>query len=173
MGYISSMIKFTSIFTLLLFILSPYSIAASESILDYLSPENRTRLYSDGEISRYFFDKEKPEYLFSTSYEKELLRKLSNLDISIGVESLYFLKYSDKINCDNVTFLSIYNTLLSTKTMKGIEYYSQSRKKMRVLFTESHEIISLESHKPVEDPVLEIIYTKLYINLMDLQYGST
>lgn len=174
MSYISSMIKFTAILTLLLFFVSPFYVTASDSILDYLSPENKTLLYSEGEISRYFFNEEKPEYLFGTTYRNELLSKLSNLDITIGVETLYFFEYRDNLNSDNVTLLSIYTTLLSTKTMKGIEYYSQSRKKMRTLFTESYGIVSLDNLKPVEDPVLEAIPPILnrYLLQTDSTFGE-
>ena len=92
------MIRLTAIITLLLLLLSPCYLSSAEDILDYLSSKERFTLYSEGEISRYFFDKEKPEYLFSTTYGNELLSELSNLDITIGVESLYFLEYSDNLS---------------------------------------------------------------------------
>ena len=157
--------------TLLLLLLSSFYLAASDSILDYLSPEERSTLYSTGEISRYFFDTENPEYLFNTTFSNDLINELSNLDITIGVESLYFLKYDEAFNRDSVTPLSIYNTLLSIKTMKGIEYYSQSRKKMRTLFTESYGISNLDDQEPLADPVVETIPSVL--NRLLLQTDKT
>jgi len=171
MGYIAIMIKPIASLTFLLLLLSPLYLTASDDILDYLSSDERSTLYSLGEISRYFFETDQPEYLFETIFSNELLNELSNLNITIGVESLYFLKYSDKLNSDNVTFLSIYNTLLSSGTMKGIEYYSQTRKKMRTLFTESHEIKSLDNTEAVADPVFEII--PLILNRYLLQTDKT
>ena len=150
MGYISSMNKFTLI--LLLFLINSFILSASDSVIYNLSDENRTILFNSGEISRYFFKKDKPEYLFATSFENDLLNEITKLNVTIGVESLFFIKYSD-----DITLLSIYNTLLSVKTMKGIEYYSQSRKKMRTLFTESHGIVNLDNLKQLDDPVVETI----------------
>ena len=151
MGYIRGMNKLTGI--LLLLFISIFNITAAENIIDFLSYSEKEQLYSEGEISRYFFDKELPSYLFSTDYESDLLEIISKLDVTIGVESLYFLKYSRLNTKENTSILSIYNTLLSVKTMKGIEYYSQSRKKMRTLYTESYGIESLDNKEPIDDPV--------------------
>ena len=174
MGYIAIMIKLITTLTLLLLLSNPLYIIASDNILDYLSPEERSTLYSEGEISRYFYDKDKPEYLFKTIFSDELLNGLSTLDISIGVESLYYLKYSNIVYSNNVTPISIYNTLLSIETMKGIEYYSQTRKKMRTLFTESREIISPDDLKPVPDPVIKTIPQILnrYLLQTDKTFGE-
>lgn len=169
MSYISFMNKFT--LTLLLLLLSSFYLAASDIILDYLSPEERSTLYSSGEISRYFFDTENPEYLFNTTFSDDFLNEFSNLDITIGVESLYFLKYNESFNGAGVTPLSIYNTLLSIKTMKGIEYYSQSREKMRTLFTESYGISNLDDQEPLADPVVETIPS--FFNRFLLQTDKT
>jgi len=169
MGYISCMNKFT--LTLLLLLLGSFYLAASDSILDYLSPDNRSTLYSEGEISRYFFDNENPEYLFNTTFYNDFLNELLNLDVTNGVESLYLLKYDEAFNRDSVSPLSIYNTLLSIKTMKGIEYYSQSRKKMRTLFTESYGISNPDDQEPLADPVVETIPSVL--NRLLLQTDKT
>ena len=174
MSYIAIMIKLTTTLTLLLLLVSPLYLIASDNILDYLSPEERSTLYSEGEISRYFYDKDQPEYLFKTIFSDELLNELSTLDISIGVESLYYLKYSNVINSKSATPISIYNTLLSIETMKGIEYYSQSRKKMRTLFTESYEIVSPDNLKHVADPVIKTIPQVLnrYLLQTDKTFGE-
>ncbi len=144
--------------------------------MDYLSSEEKSILYSEGEITRYFFDTDKPEFLFKTIFTNDLLKELSNLDITIGVEALYFLKYNytPERDIDIITPLSIYNTLLSIQTMKGIEYYSQSRKKMRVLFTKSHGIANLDHHKPLTDPVYKRIPSILnrYILQTDKTFGE-
>lgn len=147
--------KLTAI--ILLLFITILNIPASDNIIDYLSTSEKELLYSEGEISRYFFDKDLPSYMFPTNFESEVLENISKLDVTIGVESLYFLKYSDLITKENSSMLSIYNTLLSIKTMKGIEYYSKSRKKMRTLYTESYGIKSLDNTEPLDDPVYTTI----------------
>ncbi|MCF6334599.1 MAG: hypothetical protein L3J12_02525 [Spirochaetales bacterium] len=158
----------------ILIIVSTGSLYAGEDILSYLSLGNRATLYSKGEISKYFFQDEKPEFLFNTDYKNSLLEAFSTLNITIGVESLYLIKYSDFPDIRNISLPDIYNTLLSVKTMKGIEYYSKSRQKMRTLFTESYEILNLQNLSPVEDPVFTAIpgYLKRYLLQTDKTFGE-
>ncbi|MCK5673345.1 MAG: hypothetical protein KAH95_08205 [Spirochaetales bacterium] len=159
---------------LLLLFISIFNISAAENIIDFLSPAEKGLLYSDGEISRYFFDEELPSYIFPTDYKSDLLEKISKLDVTIGVESLFLLKYSDLIIKDNTSMLSVYNTLLSVKTMKGIEYYSQSRKKMRTLYTESFAVKDMDSTDPIDDPVYKTIPAILnrYLLQTDKTFGK-
>ena len=172
MGYIGWMNKTTGI--LLLFLISIFNIGAADNITDFLSPAEKQILYSEGEISRYFFDEELPSFMFSTEYENDLLEIISKLDVTIGVESLYLLKYSDLIAEKNTSMLSVYNTLLSVKTMKGIEYYSHSRKKMRTLYTESFAVKDMDSTDPIEDPVFKTIPAILnrYLLQTDKTFGK-
>ncbi len=159
---------------IVLLIIRSVSLSASTDILSYLSAENRETLLSEGEISRYFFKKEQPEFIFDTNFKEILLKSFSGLNITIGVESLYLLRYSDFSGLKKITLPEIYNTLLSVKTMKGIEYYSQSRKKMRILFTESHEIAGINDYTPLEDPVVNSIpaITERYLLQTDKTFGE-
>jgi hypothetical protein len=171
MSYILHMNKIT---LTIIFFLSSFYVTAGEDILNYLSTEDKVILYADGELSRYFFDKEKPDYLFDSRHKTVVLNDLSKLKITIGVESLYLLKYSEISGKKILNILDIYNTLLSVKTMKGIEYYSQSRKKMRTLFTESYGLAELENQEQVDDPVVSTIpsFFSRYILQTDKTFGE-
>ncbi|MDA3941224.1 MAG: hypothetical protein PF693_18255 [Spirochaetia bacterium] len=164
--------KLTGIIFLL--IINIFTISASENIIDFLSTEEKELLLTDGEISRYFFDKELPSYLFDNSFENKLLDEISKQEVTIGVESLYFLKYSDLLEKINIDDISIFNTLLSVKTMKGIEYYSKSREKMRTLYTESFAVKDLDSSEPVPDPIYKIIPEEItrYLLQTDKTFGK-
>lgn len=172
MGYITGMNKLTAFILLLIFI--TFNIYAEENILDYLNSSEKEQLYSEGEISRYFFKEELPIYLFPTDFENDLLDKISELDVTIGVESLYLLNYKDISLTEDPALLSIYNTLLSVKTMKGIEYYSQSRDKMRTLYTESYAVKDPDNPEPIEDPVFKSIPELLtrYMLQTDKTFGE-
>lgn len=176
MSYIRGMNKLTGILLLLLLLLliSAYNLTAEDNRMDQLSSEDKGILYSEGEISRYFFDKELPTYLFETSFESDLLEELTKQKVTIGIESLYFLKYSDIITKENTDIMTIYNILMSSKTMKGIEYYSKSRGKMRTLYTESYGVLSPENREPVEDPVYKDIPEQLirYLIQTDKTFGK-
>jgi uncharacterized protein DUF6675 len=164
--------KLTTI--ILLLIISIFNISADESIFDFLSISEKETLETEAELSRYFFKKELPLYLFPTTFNNEFQDNISKLDITIGVESLYFINYSDNQDLADNDMLSIYNTLLSIKTMKGIEYYSKSRKKMRTLFTESYAVESLENLTVIEDPVFDSIPYLLnrYLLQTDKTFGE-
>jgi len=172
MSYISWMNKLTGI--LILLTISIVNITAEENIINFLSPTEKEQLYSEGEISRYFFDEELPSYLFPTGFENDLLETISQLDVTIGVESLYLLTYKDISLNENPSLRSIYNTLLSVKTMKGIEYYSQSRGKMRTLYTESYTVKDKDNLEPIDDPVFKSIpkFLTRYMLQTDKTFGK-
>ncbi len=155
MGYIKKMNKLTGIIILLF--ISIFNISAAENIMTSLSSKEKELLYSEGEISRYFFEKELPSYLFDTGFENNLLDEISKQKVTIGVESLYLLKYEDLPGGKNIDDISIFNTLLSVRTMKGIEYFSKSRGKMRTLYTDSYAVENLNSTEPISDPVYTTI----------------
>jgi hypothetical protein len=54
-------------------------------------------------------------------------------------------------------WLRIYNALHAVSTMKGIPYYSVSRGKEQVLFTQSYAIASADKPVRIDDPVFEAI----------------
>jgi len=54
-------------------------------------------------------------------------------------------------------FLALYNVLHRFKSMEGIEYYSESRKQMRVFFIKSSLVRSPEDRSSLADPVYAAI----------------
>lgn len=53
--------------------------------------------------------------------------------------------------------LELYNQMHAVSTMKGITYWSASRKEKRVLFTDSFAIASPKAVSPVADPVFAVM----------------
>jgi len=70
--------------------------------------------------------------------------------------------------------LRIYNVLRSVGSMKGIQYYSASRKKMRTLFAESYLVDGPQTAVPQPDPVLDSIAadSTVYMFQEDLTFGK-
>ena len=137
-----------NIIAFLILSLTDFTISAqSRSLISAgLSADEGTLLMKDGEITRYFFHPEDLQYTFDSSFSKEINSQIKALSPNIGVESLFFYK-TDK----DYSMIDIYNILLSISTMEGIEYYSQSRKRMRTLFTESYVIRGKEDDTRVPD----------------------
>jgi len=140
-----------------------------QNILHNLTEQQLSELNSNGEITRYFFDNETPDFLFDTTFSNQILSDIKKLNLNIGVESVYFFKTDQ-----NVTLLDIYNTLLSISTMEGIDYYSQTRKKYRTLYTSSHVITDKTDTNQVPDPVINILENskQIYIEQTDTTFGK-
>jgi hypothetical protein len=70
--------------------------------------------------------------------------------------------------------LQIYNILRSMSTMKGIQYYSASRERMRTLFAESYVVDGPAAENRLPDPVVQEIpaYSRLYAYQEDLTFGE-
>ena len=70
--------------------------------------------------------------------------------------------------------LRIYNILLSMSTMKGTQYYSASRERMRTLFAESYVVDGPNRQNRLPDPVVQEIppTSKLTVLQEDLTFGE-
>jgi hypothetical protein len=83
------------------------------------------------------------------------------MDPTLGVELLLLYSppfYNTHIyNDESLYHLSIYNILRSVSTLKGIQYYSASRKRMRVFFHDAYAIESPQKQKRLEDPLVDEI----------------
>ena len=134
-----------------------------------LNEKQLSELNSTGEITRYFFDNETPDFLFATTFSNQILSDIKKLNLNIGVESVYFLKTNQ-----NVPLLDIYNTLLSISTMEGIDYYSQTRKKYKTLYTSSHVITDKTIGKELPDPIISKLekFKQIYIEQTDTTFGK-
>ncbi|MCD6397954.1 MAG: hypothetical protein J7L71_10485 [Spirochaetaceae bacterium] len=140
-----------------------------KSIFPDLGEQQLSELNSNGEITRYFFDNETPDFLFDTTFSDQILSDIKKLNLNIGVESVYFLKTDQ-----NVPLLDIYNTLLSISTMKGIDYYSQTRKKYKTLYTGSHVIVGKTDTRELPDPVINTLenFKQIFIEQTDTTFGK-
>ncbi len=70
--------------------------------------------------------------------------------------------------------LRLHNALHAASTLKGITYWSASRKQQRVLFTESFAIASPRKVVPIPDPVFSDVPPEdtLYTFQQDQSYGK-
>lgn len=161
--------KILNIMLILLFVTSAAYSVTVRQVFPELSAEQLTTLKKDGELTRYYFKGGIPRFLFNTPYSQQLVSDIKKLDINIGVESVYFFKM-DK----NISLLDIYNTLLSISSMKGIDYYSQTRKKFRTLYSDSHVITGKTNTAPLPDPkVIELQkFKQIYIEQTDTTFGK-
>ncbi|HUX12771.1 MAG TPA: DUF6675 family protein [Spirochaetia bacterium] len=99
---------------------------------------------------------------------------LSQIHVVYGIEALYRVPVPAVIGSSPEKFQILYNIARSISTLKGIEYYSASRKRMRVFYLESYAISGPESRKAERDPLVNTIPAKstVYAFQEDSSFGS-
>lgn len=160
---------------MILFLLLLEPSCFGDSALKYmLGNELLPALKAEGELVHTFGEGETPALIPEIEIKEEIEAEISELKPTIAVEVL-ILYESGNMNLDSTeALLSIYNILRSVSTMKGINYYSASRKRMRTLFTESYVVDSPELKNKLNDPLIQIIppYSKIYTFQKDLTFGE-
>jgi hypothetical protein len=119
------------------------------------------RLNAMGAIENTF-ERDEPLSLFPNIPIKDrIITEVSLLNPTMGVELL--LTYSPPFENEGLYrdtsryHRTIYNILRSVSTLKGIEYYSASRKRMRIFFHDAFSIASPKDRTPIPDPLVEEI----------------
>jgi hypothetical protein len=130
-------------------------------------------------LNRFFTDEEYLSYIPDCDLSDTVFEAVRESDYKIGVETLYLIPRA-RIAADlressrQEYLLALYNTLRSISTLQGIDYYSASRDRMRLLFDESWAISGPEERTRIEDPLVEEIPAEdtIYIHQRDLTFGT-
>lgn len=131
-------------------------------------------------INRFFTSGEKADLSPASALSAEVQEKAYSIEYSVGVESLFLIP-NEKIASRLLSLsredylLELYTILRSISTLEGIEYYSASRDRMRLLFEESWVIESPENPARLPDPIDSSIPDRdtLYIHQKDLTFGKS
>jgi hypothetical protein len=129
-------------------------------LIPAMSDRELEELILESETTRYYFEDLPPLWLPEGPLKADIKESIATLKTVIGVETVLLLPLEDAGVPDSVDpkseqFLKqIYNLLRSVSKLKGTEYYSASREKMRTLFARSYAITSPEEEERLEDPLL-------------------
>jgi len=150
------------------------SAAAQETSGPYIAPEVLRQLQGGSELRRSVGPGSPPRLLPEIGLRDRVLQETASLGPSIGAEVLILCPGSADALDSGTSLLKIYNLLRSVSRMKGIEYYSLSRKRMRTLFVESYVVDDPVSLNRLADPLVEEIYPSdcIYILQKDLTFGQ-
>lgn len=129
--------------------------SGAQTILDevpFLSSAEAETLASGEGVTRFFFSREEAvlRYAPDTFASPGVSKRVSSMDPTLGLESLYFIPY-EKGDTPAAAYEKAAEILFSVSTMEGIEYYSASRERMRTLFTESTVTDAVESGASLDD----------------------
>lgn len=128
----------------------PVSPADLELLLPALEAGQREELLATGELSRFFTQGEEVLLVPGEDKRAEIDADLQSINFSVGVEVIHIIPhaYTDHSTADLAT------KLLEISTLAGLEYYSQSKDRMRTLFERSFTVDGAEERTPVADRVI-------------------
>ena len=130
-----------------------YSDDYREYFSSFITSDNFSKLKEKKELMHSFYSKASVNLITDRELKKIINRDISRIKPNMGIEIVKLLSFSDKMNFStDKSFLMFYNLLHSLHTLKGITYYSATRKKRRVLFYDSYVIDDPVSQKRVPDP---------------------
>lgn len=118
-----------------------------------INPKNLEILLNEGEVSRIFMKEQTIAIIPEIKAREQIIKEVLELDPIIGVEILLLYKTDiDFTDEKKGKLVFLYNVLQSISTMKGIEYYSYSRKRMRIFYHDAYVINSPDEKKKIDDP---------------------
>jgi hypothetical protein len=129
-------------------------------------------------ITEVRFKTSTPVLLPRHSYTRELIaHTLQDLEPSFLVETLrvYHKPSGASFPAWSETERSaLFNQCLALSTLAGLEYYSESRKRMRTFYETSTVIDSPETKRPLPDPAYDTppVSALLYVRQKDLTFGD-
>lgn len=170
------MIKKQTLFIILVLItvtISSNELKSVNEILSFLNSEDLELLNKNGELIKFHGEEFVPVNIPNNELKDNIKNKYQNSDFNLGIEAI-FLHKDLKTESINKTLLKSYNIFNSISTLEGIEYWSNSRKKMRVLFKESWLIDGVKTKNRLDDKqFLELPLTKsILVHQKDSTFGS-
>ncbi len=136
--------------------------------------EEAAELYNQKKVSRFYFTPPFTEYMPSSPFTHVISENIESIEPNIGVETVYLL-HAPGILPDEEGVHTVYNVVRKVSSLKGIEYYSASRERMRTFFREFYPIDNPEDQNRIPDPVVEEIPGKseVYAFQEDLTFGES
>ncbi len=146
--------KKTPCATILLFTLTAVTLCAElpDRLSELFSPADARQLERQGELSSIFKENESPTFIPRLALGRRVQEALGELKPMFGVEYCVVHKTVKPLDGE-ASVQGLYNTLLKISSLKGLEYYSASRKRMRELFIEAYCVPAAENRTRLPDPV--------------------
>jgi hypothetical protein len=144
------------------------ALARIAELVPGLAESERDQLAEHGEVSNLYTAPSEPR--LAPAFRNQIIEDLHRVEPRIGVEVLLLAPAPDVPSAGPIVFTK----LQAMSTMAGIEYYSQTRDRMRILFHESYVIDDPEHRRRIPDPVWSIVpdRDRLYVFQRDSTFGK-
>ncbi|MDR0427359.1 MAG: hypothetical protein LBH12_02020 [Dysgonamonadaceae bacterium] len=163
---------------IIVFIFFPFFAIASDSLVDLVHSDYLRKLISEKIIIETQTKDNVPILLPNHKGLKEMVEaSLSEIKPSNFVETLSLYEkpfFATKTAWTNEEKLALLNETLALSTLKGIEYFSKTRGKMRPLYNESVVIDNPENRKILKDTMLSSLpeEIRIYAKQKDTTFGE-
>lgn len=176
--FLNSGVRTVRINTLLLALILTVRAASQVEALPlraFLDPTLSARL-AEAEVIRHSSSGKDAGLMMAPDHHaaKDIRLAVAAENPDIIVEALFLWRAPDETFPLEGT-LAVYNVLRSISTLQGIEYYSASRKKFRLLYEYSSLITGPEDQTPIQDTRLDrlpLSSETLYARQRDLTFGD-
>ncbi|MBN2353383.1 MAG: hypothetical protein JXD23_12485 [Spirochaetales bacterium] len=121
------------------------------SVSGLFTPEAAALLAGKGEATAVFKENGKLHYLPSLPQARRVADKIDAMNPMFGVEVCLAHRLAGRQADTPEGLVKIYNTLASVSSLKGTQYYSVTRDRMREFFTESYRIDDPEKRNKLPD----------------------
>jgi hypothetical protein len=148
---------------------------AALTLEDVVSADIARELKQKGKISREYYDSASLNLLPRYPRLVNLLEpKRRNLAPTFTVETLCLYQKPSANNWTGAEQVDLFNGITALSTLKGVQYYSKSRDKMRVLYDDAKVIDGPATKKVKPDPVYSSLPAQadLYTRLKDSTFGD-
>ena len=138
------------------------------------SADECASLRDSGEITR-FQDKSFSSLMFpEKTLASKIVSDMKALPAVILVEALFAIPVEKDLIVQDDFRLKIYNILHKIDTMKGLKYYSETDKRMNVMFNDSYVIANPDSRTALPNPVLQRIpvWDRIYVFQDDARFDE-
>ncbi|MBN1525338.1 MAG: hypothetical protein JW904_12695 [Spirochaetales bacterium] len=144
-----------------------------EKYKNRLDADTYALLEKTGAASSMFKETQSPSLLPNVFSSDRIKKELKTMNVTFGVEILKVHTFTNKADTDAKN-LAIYNVLMSVSSLKGILYYSASRKRMREFIHESYRIPSPDSRTRLSDlQVSDLVPSRtIYTYQHDSSFGE-
>ncbi|MBE6349329.1 MAG: hypothetical protein E7062_01055 [Spirochaetaceae bacterium] len=149
--------------------------AQSEKITNVFSSEVVEELYREKKLTNIIFDQESIEYKYlpktSTIIQEDFIWKNTEKPVCV-IEKLYFFPKTD-VQKGKDDSLVIKEVISKIEKLEGVEYYSNTRKKWRVLYDKFYVIDPSDTKTKIESPSSENLDGKvIHILQRDASFGE-
>jgi hypothetical protein len=145
-----------------------------EAFKQIIDPADLQELEKSGELQNIFKEEVNLRYFPKMKNADKIIGEIKTIKPTFGVEVLLSFKVKGKNFSSPEELLVLYNILRSVRTLKGIQYFSASRGRMRVMFNDAYVVDSAETRKKIPDRLVDIIpaYSTLFIFQNDSSFGE-